>query len=187
MPKNVENPSRLAIDRLLVVGPIGAGKSYAAARLATALAKPLINLDRLMLDEEHRPKPKRQFVEEAEEFFGRPEYSQGWVTDGTFRSLRHLTWDRADMIGYIRPPVVLNIGLVAFRALTGDISGGNSPQPMRAQLDRLFATRSEDLRKIDHTTAEYAEQGTPIVQSMTAGGLVRSVMSIHSRLDTEAN
>ncbi len=167
------------INRLLLVGPIGAGKSYAANELAESLDKPLITLDKLMLDENRVPKPKDRFIEEAEELFARPEYTNGWIVDGTYRSIRHLTWEQADVIGYIRPPLVRNIGLVVLRATTKDTSGGNSPQPVHIQLRRLFKTRQEDIAKIDTTTAEYAERGKRIVQATSSSKLIAMVQRLH--------
>lgn len=164
------------IDRMLVVGPTGSGKSFAADRLSHILDKPLVSLDRLMLDENGKPKPKEQFVEEAEEFFAQPEYEEGWVVDGTYRSLRHITWDKADLIGYIRPPVILNAALISLRALTRDTTGGNSDQSISEQLERLRKTRRWDLEKLDHTTAEYRAMGKQVIQTATSSGLIRSVM-----------
>ncbi len=125
-----------------------------------------------MLDPLTGPKSREKFIEDAEAYFASPELAEGWVADGTYRSLRQITWERADAIGYIRPSLPRNLLRVVQRGLTGDVRGGNSPSSLRTQLARLHATRVEDINKLDLTTQEFREYGTPVLETSSSARLI---------------
>ena len=164
--------------RILIVGPIGSGKSYSAEILSNELDLPVLNLDRVMLDDYGTPKQKDRFIEDAAIALESSKYRDGWIVDGTFRSLRALTWDNADVIGYLRPVFLVNAGLVALRGMRKDVRGGNSLQPTGVQIRRLLNTRSEDIHKIDSTVLEYNEKGRKVVVARSSSSLVRRIVSV---------
>ena len=160
------------LDRVLVVGPIGAGKSFAASRIAEMLQRPLVRIDEIMLDENKCPKPKDRFIEDAEEFFAQPHLEDGWVADGNYRSIRHITWEKADAIGYVRPGRTRNYANVARRSISRDTSGGNTNEGLVTQVRRLSQTRQEDMAKLDETTGEFEANGVPVFRYRDSGNLV---------------
>lgn len=167
------------LERILVVGPIGAGKSFAAREIGEMAGLPVVHIDRIMLDPDTRlPKPRDRFIEDAEAFFAQPRMQSGWVADGTYRSLRHLTWERADAIGYIRPGLIQNISRIVQRCVTHDTSGGQNPDTLYRQLNRLRGTRQEDIAKLDTTTQEFRELGTMVIEEPTSRALITAFAGI---------
>jgi hypothetical protein len=66
------------VERVLVLGPGGAGKSTLAARLGRATGLPVIELDRVFWTPELDPTPKPEWVARQIELMDRP----GWIMDG---------------------------------------------------------------------------------------------------------
>jgi adenylate kinase family enzyme len=169
------------IERVLVVGPIGAGKTYAAQRIAMLVGKPLVQIDRIMLDSvTGKPKAIEDFLDDAAEYFAQPELQDGWVADGSYRSLRNLTWEQADVIGYIRPRAPQNFLRLTQRSLTKNQEGGNSNDSYLTCLKRLHDTRVADLEKLDGTTSEFRELGTEVLVERSSSALVASFALLHA-------
>ena len=81
--------------RVVVVGTSGAGKTVMAARIASALELPCIELDRLHWE----PNWEALSVTNPDEFVRRvsaaTSASDGWVSDGNYGVVRDLIWQRA--------------------------------------------------------------------------------------------
>ena len=164
-------------EHILIVGPIGAGKSFVADRVGEQLDLPVIHLDSIMLTDEGTPKTKEVFVADATEYFSRPELSSGWVADGTtLGSIRDVVWEPAELIGYVRPNFVLNVARLAQRRLTHDTRGGQNDHPFMEQYRRMRTTRPGDIEKLDKTTAEFRAKGVSVIQRASSGGLLKSIL-----------
>ena len=93
--------SAAALDRVIVVGTSGAGKSTYAERLARRLGHAHTELDELHWDRNWQPKPAPVFRELVERFVAQPY----WIADGNYGLVRDLVWPRATTV------VWLNYGL----------------------------------------------------------------------------
>ena len=86
------------MQRVLVVGQSGSGKTTAAVRIAAALQVPRVELDAL----HHGPRwvPRETFVEDAD----LATTGDAWVVDGNYAALRDLLWSRADTVVWLDLP-----------------------------------------------------------------------------------
>jgi len=66
------------VERVVILGPGGAGKSILARRLGGLVGLPVIELDKHFWTEDLRPLPKDQWRERLEELTRQP----GWIMDG---------------------------------------------------------------------------------------------------------
>jgi adenylate kinase family enzyme len=97
------------LDRVVVVGTSGAGKSTFAARLGRRLRRPVFDLDALHWGPDWTPKPPDEFRCLVEEQAA----ASHWIASGNYGRVRDLLWPRATAI------VWLNYGFatVMYRAL----------------------------------------------------------------------
>ena len=82
------------IERVVVIGTCGCGKTVFARRLARALACPHVELDALYWAPDWLPKPAadfRRLVHGAVQ-------AQRWVVDGNYSAVRDVVWPRATTI-----------------------------------------------------------------------------------------
>ena len=99
--------------RVVVVGAWGAGKSRFAATLATALAAPLIEHDRLYWAEGWHARPTAEFRALAASAAA----ADAWVADGNFSAARDVVWGRADTLVWLDYSLPLVWRRLAWRQL----------------------------------------------------------------------
>ena len=89
------------MERVLVVGPAGAGKTTFAAALARATGLPHIELDSIYHQPGWTALPDSEFRERV----ARATRSNGWIVDGNYAStLQDILWSRADTIIWLDLP-----------------------------------------------------------------------------------
>lgn len=84
----------------MVVGNSGSGKTTMAARLASRIGAPHIELDAIRHQAGWVELPDDEFVAEVEL---RTRGSR-WVVDGNYAVVRELVWKRADSVVWLDPP-----------------------------------------------------------------------------------
>ncbi|MGQ0528700.1 MAG: toxin [Panacagrimonas sp.] len=109
-PQNRDWPYSLPLDRVLIVGVSGAGKSTFARSLAAQLRQPVIELDALYWGPNWTPKPTDAFRHLADVAAAAPR----WVADGNYSAVRDLLWPRAGTVFWLNYP----FHVVMARALT---------------------------------------------------------------------
>jgi adenylate kinase family enzyme len=89
------------VDRVVVVGACGSGKTTVARALAVRLGAPFVELDAL----HHGPgwSVRPTFARDVDVATSGPR----WVADGNYSALRDLLWSRADTIVWLDLPLWL--------------------------------------------------------------------------------
>jgi adenylate kinase family enzyme len=90
-------PTPPSLQRLLVVGTTGSGKTTMASRLAQKLDLPHTELDALNWGPDWTMRPNEEFralVDQASN-------QDRWVIDGNYSRARDITWPRADTIVWL--------------------------------------------------------------------------------------
>lgn len=83
-----------SLERVVVVGTSGCGKTTFARHLAEALNLPCLEVDTLFWLPGWRPRDRTEFRELAGKFVQR----ETWVIDGNYGALRDIIWPRATHI-----------------------------------------------------------------------------------------
>ncbi len=102
------------MQRIVVGGSTGAGKSTFTGELARRLGVPHVELDALHWDPGWTPAPREEFrrrVAAALPPDGR------WVVDGNYRAVRDISWGRADTLVWLDYPLPLVFWRLARRTL----------------------------------------------------------------------
>src|SRR6187399_1909272 len=84
----------MSLDRVVVIGTSGAGKSAFAGRLARLLDREHIELDELYWDRNWQPKSATLFRDLVARAVAQPR----WIADGNYSSARDLVWRRATTV-----------------------------------------------------------------------------------------
>jgi adenylate kinase family enzyme len=87
-------PSPNHLDRVVVVGTSGAGKSTTGAKLAAGLGHPFVELDELFWGPNWQPKREEQFVSLVRAAAA----GERWVVAGNYGVARPEIWPRASAI-----------------------------------------------------------------------------------------
>jgi adenylate kinase family enzyme len=93
------------MNRILVIGSAGAGKSTLSTELSKSLDLPIIHLDRYYWKPNWIPTPDEEwdhFIEEASN-------QEQWIMDGNYSRTLHLRLNRADAIIFLDMPRILCI------------------------------------------------------------------------------
>jgi len=103
----------VALERVLVIGSGGSGKSTVAAELADVLGLPLIHLDALYWSAGWVPTPPDEWRRRVEELIAQPR----WVMDGNYGGTLDLRLGRSDMVVFLDLPRVVCLWRVLKRQL----------------------------------------------------------------------
>jgi adenylate kinase family enzyme len=101
------------LERGIVVGTSGCGKTTFARRLAQTLALQHIELDRLFWLPGWQPRDVTEFCGRVEQCLSVPR----WVVDGNYGMLRDVTWPRATHAVWLNYPFALVLARVTRRTL----------------------------------------------------------------------
>ena len=85
------------MNRVVVVGVTGVGKSTFAERLAERLDARFIELDALYWQPEWTPAPADRFESDVDVATS----AERWVSAGGYQAVNHLTWGRADTMVWL--------------------------------------------------------------------------------------
>jgi adenylate kinase family enzyme len=91
------SPTPARLQRIVIVGVAGAGKTTLARHLAQHLGLPHVELDALFWDANWTQTSPAIFRERVSQALG----GDRWVTDGNYSKVRDLTWGRADTIVWL--------------------------------------------------------------------------------------
>jgi adenylate kinase family enzyme len=138
----VELPSRtVAMQRVLVVGTSGSGKTTFAGELARSLGSDYAELDALFWGPDWTPKPREEFVDSLRRAIA----GERWVVDGNYGSIRDILWPRATDIVWLNYPFVTAFSRVLRRTIRRARSGEALWQGNRESLARAFLMRDSIL------------------------------------------
>jgi len=90
------------LERVVVVGTSGAGKSTTGAKLAARLGHPFVELDELFWGPNWKPKPEQEFLSLVRSAAA----GERWVVAGNYATSRPEIWSRASAV------IWLNFSLV---------------------------------------------------------------------------
>lgn len=91
------------LQRVVVVGVTGAGKTTFARQLAARLNCPHVELDAIYW----LPNWAESFDDEFGERVAAALYGDSWVVDGNYSKAREITWSRADTVIWLDYPLAL--------------------------------------------------------------------------------
>ncbi len=103
------------MQRVVVIGTSGSGKTTFAASLARRLNVPHIELDDLHWNPQWVETPTNEFLVKVDA----ATQSQAWVVDGNYSKARALVWPRADTLIWLDYPFPLVISRLLWRTLRG--------------------------------------------------------------------
>ena len=123
------------MQRVVVVGTTGSGKTTLAARLATLLNLPHVELDALHWDADWTPSPLfRERVAKALE-------PPRWVVDGNYSAVRDIGWGRADTLVWLDYPFYVVMRQLTRRTLERGLGRETLWNGNRERLWAQFASR----------------------------------------------
>ncbi|MGH2461408.1 MAG: adenylate kinase [Chloroflexota bacterium] len=144
------------MNRIVVVGSTGSGKTTLATGLAEILSLRHVELDALHWDPNWTPAPTDLFRERVERALDRDR----WVVDGNYRKVRDLVWGRADTIVWLDYSLALIYWRLVRRTIARVHSGkelwnGNRESFREAFLSResifLWALKTYRRRKREYS------------------------------------
>ncbi len=103
----------MTMQRIVVIGTTGAGKSTLAATLAARLALPQIELDALYWGPQWTPVGRDTFRARV----AAATSGERWVVAGNYGVVRDLLWPRADTLVWLDYPLALNFWRLTRRSL----------------------------------------------------------------------
>lgn len=106
------------MNKIIVIGTTGSGKSTVARKLSQKLNLPYIQLDFLFWKPKWEESTDEEFFSKIEKTIDKPQ----WVLDGNYGRTNHLTWKEADTVIWIDLPFWLTFYQNFKRALTRAIT-----------------------------------------------------------------
>lgn len=129
------------MERVVVIGGSGSGKTTVAAQLGTLLDAPHIELDALNWEPNWVEAPLEVFQKRVTEAVA----TNRWVIDGSYRKVRDIVWPRATTIVWLDIPLVVSFWRLILRTFkrrrTGELLWGNNRENLKNVLtgrDSLF-------------------------------------------------
>lgn len=168
MTNHLDAPSP-ALERMLVIGSPGAGKSTLARGLRDALGLPLVYLDMIW----HKPDGTNVTQAEFDERLAEALQGERWIIDGNYLRTLERRLERCDTVIFLDMPVELCLAGAAAR-----IGQPREDMPWQEEeLDPAFA---------DHIRGFPVEQRPVIIETLTAWRERRRIITLHSRAEVDA-
>jgi len=105
-------------QRVAVVGTSGSGKTTLAQRLAQRLGVPHVELDALNWGPNWTPAPQEEFRRSASQALA----GDAWITDGNYRAVRDIVWNRADTVVWLDYSLVVVMARVTWRTIRRSVT-----------------------------------------------------------------
>jgi adenylate kinase family enzyme len=99
------------LQRVVVVGPGGAGKTVFAERLSERTGLPVVYLDRIFYADGWKERPR----DEAVPLLERALAGDRWIADGSFLEAGDSRFGRADAVVFLDPPRWLCVWRILWR------------------------------------------------------------------------
>jgi adenylate kinase family enzyme len=122
----------VSLERIVVVGDSGSGKSVLSRELHSRLGHPLVELDQLHWAPSWTPRPQDAFQRDV----GAATVGPRWIVDGNYRRVIDLVWGRATDLVWLDYP----LAFVFARGLLRSVRRSLSREP-------LWAGNRESLRR----------------------------------------
>lgn len=129
------------MDRVVVIGISGSGKSSLARELAALVGAPHVELDALFWAAEWQPVPRAEFRQRAEAAVA----GDRWVVDGNYSIVRDVVWPRAQTVIWLNLPFATVLWRVLVRTLRRVSRGTVLWNDNRESLRRSFFSRESIL------------------------------------------
>lgn len=158
-----------AMERVLVIGSPGAGKSTIARKLRDALGLPLVYLDMIW----HKPDGTTVTHEEFNRLLDEALRGERWIIDGNYLRTLERRLERCDTVIFLDMPVE-----VCLAGATARIGQPREDLPWREEeLDPEFA---------DYIRSFPTEQHPEIIQALEAWCGCRHIITLHSHAEADA-
>lgn len=101
------------MNRIVVIGTTGSGKTSLARALASALGVPRAEQDAFFHEPHWTEAPPERFLARVDAFTAQP----AWVIDGNYGLVRELIWSRADTLLWLDYPTAIVFRRLLLRTL----------------------------------------------------------------------
>jgi adenylate kinase family enzyme len=126
------------VQRVLVVGTAGSGKTTVAGNLARISGLPHIELDALRYERDWREVPVEAFQSLVESIT----ITDCWIIDGNYAAVRELTWNRAQLVVWLDYPLPVVLRRLVIRTLRRLFAGTNTDDRNPERIGRLLGRHS---------------------------------------------
>jgi adenylate kinase family enzyme len=107
------------MQRIVVFGTTGSGKSWLAERLASRTGLRVVELDALFWGRDWQPAPVELFRHRVE----RETSGDGWIVVGNYGQVRDLTWRAADTLVWLDLPLPIVMSRLVRRTIRRATTG----------------------------------------------------------------
>jgi adenylate kinase family enzyme len=126
------------VDRVLVVGTAGSGKTTVGRELAGISGLPHVELDTIRYERDWREVPVEVFRSAVESVAA----TDNWIIDGNYAAVRELTWSRAQLVVWLDYPLPVVLRRLAGRTLRRLVARPGSDDRNPERIGRLLGRRS---------------------------------------------
>lgn len=126
------------MQRILIVGPVGAGKTVLAEAVERRIGITRTELDRVRFDRNWQQLPESEFRARVSEIATAPQ----WIIDGNYASVRDVLWGTADTVVWLDYSLSLVLRRLFFRTLKRIIKREDLGEGRRETVRRLVSKGS---------------------------------------------